>query len=87
MAATKLTLSAEKEVVRKARMLARRRRTSVSAMFSRLVLLMASREGRRPEERLGPVTRKALGMASLPPGKSDRELLEEALMERHGGRR
>ncbi len=36
------------------------------------------------EEALGPLTRKALGLAKLPPGKSYREILEEALLEKYG---
>jgi len=39
------------------------------------------------KKRLGPLTRKATGIVKLPPGKTDRELLEEALVEKHGGRR
>ena len=84
MATVKLTLSADEKVVRKARQLARKNKTSISAMFSRLVLAMSKHEEMRPEEELGPLTRQALGMVKLPPGKTDRELLEEALMEKYG---
>ncbi len=83
MATVKLTLSADEKIVRKARQLARKNKTSISAMFSRLVLAMSKREEMKPEE-LGPLTRQAIGMVKLPRGKSDREILEEALMEKYG---
>ena len=78
----KLTLSMEEETIQEAKRLAAQRGTSVSAMFSRLVQAMAQRPGQRRE--LGPITRRATGLVKLPPDKSDRELLEEALMEKHG---
>jgi hypothetical protein len=80
----KLTLSADEDVIRKARQLARKNKTSISAMFSRLVLAMSKREEPTGEEPLGPLTRKALGLAKLPAGKPYREVLEEALMEEYG---
>jgi len=84
MGTTKLTLSADEKVVRKARQLAKRNKTSISAMFSRWVLALSSRQSRKPHEPLGPLTRKALGLAKLPADKSDAELLEEALAEKYG---
>lgn len=84
MAHVKLTLSADEKVIRKARQLARRNKTSISAMFSRLVLAVSAREQMPSAAELGPLTRKALGLAKLPPGKSDREIIEESLMEKHG---
>jgi len=38
-------------------------------------------------ERVGPVTQQATGLVKLPEGKSDRELVEEALAKRHNTRR
>jgi hypothetical protein len=87
MATVKLTLSADEKVVREARRLARKNRTSISAMFSRLVLAVSKREEVKSDEELGPLTSKALGLAKLPPGKSDREFLEEALLEKYGFKR
>jgi len=84
MPTVKLTLSADEKVIRKARQLARKNKTSISAMFSRLVLALSKREARKPRQELGPVTRKALGLVKLPRGKSDKRLLEEALMEKYG---
>jgi len=84
MATTKLTLSAEEKVVRKARQLAKRNKTSISAMFSRWVLAMSSRQDKKRRAPLGPLTRRALGLAKLPADTSDRHLLEEALAEKYG---
>jgi hypothetical protein len=85
MPTTKLTLSADKELIRQAKKLAEEEGTSLSSMFSRF-LQAVLRERRKPE-RLGPLTRQALGLAKLPPDKCHkdyRELLEEALTERYG---
>jgi hypothetical protein len=87
MASVKLTLSADESVVRKARQLARKNKTSISAMFSRMVLAMSKRVERKPAREIGPLTRKALGLAKMPPGKSDREALEEALLSKYGFKR
>ena len=84
MAHVKLTLSSDEKVVRKSRQLARRNKTSISAMFSRMVLAMSRREKTKPEKELGPLTRKALGLSKLPPRKSDQKILEEALIEKFG---
>ena len=84
MAHVKLTLSADEKVIRKARQLARRNKTSISAMFSRMVLAMSKRDKTKAERELPPLTRKALGLAKLPARKSDRKILEEALLEKYG---
>ncbi len=78
----KLTLSADREVIRQAKKLARENRTSISAMFARFIRLAAIRG--KVEEQLGPITRRATGLGRLPEGKTDREVLEEALMEKYG---
>ena len=79
----KLTLGADEEVIRQAKRLAAENHTSVSAMFSRWVRTMARQKKEGPREKLGPLTRKALGLVKLPEDKSDRELLEEALAEQY----
>jgi hypothetical protein len=82
---TKLTLSAEKDVVEKAKLLALEQRTSVSALFSRFVRSTAAdKPGLRG---VGRLTRKATGIITLPSGKTDRQILEEALLDKHGLRR
>ena len=51
-------------------------------MFERFVRLLAKRSG--VSSALGPLTRKATGMIALPQGRSDRQVLEDALLEKHG---
>ncbi|MEY3227293.1 MAG: hypothetical protein RLZZ536_1912 [Planctomycetota bacterium] len=78
---TKLTLSAEPEVIAEAHRLAELHGTSVSAMFSRMIRLLSRLQRERP--RIGPGARKASGLIRLPEGKSDRDVLEEALAEKY----
>ena len=85
MHTTKLTLSADKELVQEAKKLARQEGTSLSSMFARF--LQAVLRGRRRKERPGPLTGKATGLVKLPPHKSDRDLLEEVLSEKYGLKR
>jgi hypothetical protein len=79
----KLTLNADPEVVEKAKQLAEERGISVSAMFSQLVAAMSSPG--QPRRRPAPITRRLRGLAKVSPDKSDRELFEEAILEK--GRR
>jgi hypothetical protein len=72
----------DESVIRQAKELAHARGTSVSAMVTNIVRSMAS--GRTRPIRLGPITRRATGIAKWPAGKEYRELLEEALMEKYG---
>lgn len=85
MVASKLTLSADKEVIERAKKLAAENGTSVSAMFSRLILMMTGM--RRPQEPTGPLTRMATGLVHLPVDSSDQRLLEDALSEKFGARK
>jgi hypothetical protein len=78
----KLTLNADPEVIEQARRLAKAQGTSVSSMFARIVRFLARRDGERPP--IGRLTRKASGLVKLPPGKSEREILEDALIEKYG---
>jgi len=79
----KLTLSAEPEVIKEAKRLAAENKTSVSAMFGRMIRTMA-RQGKGGGVRLGPISRKASGFLTLPKGKKHRDVLTEALMEKYG---
>jgi hypothetical protein len=85
MPTTKLTLSADKDLVARAKKLAKRQGTSLSSMFARFLRTVI--EGRPDDERPGPITRKASGLVKLPENLSDRELLGEALAERYERRR
>ena len=78
----KLTLTADPEIIQTAKRLAAARNTSVSALFSRVIESLQT-EQETPVSDLGPLTRKASGLVSLPAGRTDRDLLEEALMEKH----
>jgi hypothetical protein len=80
----KLTLSMDEKDIRAARRLAQSHGTSISGMFSRLVRVMARRAHPSSKAGLPPLTRKLSGIISLPKGKSDREIIEEAILERHG---
>jgi hypothetical protein len=77
----KLTLNADPDVIREARRLAEKQGTSVSSMFARMIRFIARREGRRIP--IGPLTRKATGLIRLPRGKTERDVLEEALLEKY----
>jgi len=79
----KLTLTAEAEVIDLAKRLAATRGTSVSAMFGQLIRAMAQRPVQSSQD-IGPLTRSATGLAHAPRGKTDRQLLEDALLERYG---
>ena len=81
MRTTKLTLSTDKELLKDAKKLAKEEGTSLSSMFARF--LRAVLQERGSKGRAGPVTRKATGLVKLPAGKSDRELLTDALSERY----
>ena len=81
----KLTLSIDDTVIEEAKRLARENQTSVSSMFERFVRLAGSRDKSEPE--LGPITRQATGLLSLPKDKTYRELLDEAVSEKFGAGR
>ncbi len=78
---TKLTLSVEEEVVEKAKRIAEANKTSVSAMFSQFVQSIGGNRAGRPK--IGPLTRKATGVAKLPPDKDYKDVLTDALIEKY----
>jgi hypothetical protein len=79
---TKLTLSADIEVVRKAHRVAKRNATSVSAMFARFVRALPDDDA---EAEIGPLARQATGLAKKGlRGASYRDVLTDALMEKYG---
>lgn len=81
MPTTKLTLSADRNLIRQAKQLAKKRGTSLSAMFDRFIRSVVLHE--ELSEAPGPLTAQALGLVDLPEDKTDSDLLEEALAERH----
>jgi hypothetical protein len=78
----KLTLTAEPEVIDMAKKLAHARGTSVSAMFSQLIRAMANHHP-RASDKIGPVTRRLTGIAKAPRGKNNRQLIEDAILQRY----
>ena len=79
----KLTLNAEKDVIEKAKRIAKERGTSVSAIFSQFVATIDS--PRRRRRKSAPITRRLRGLAKVSAGKSDRELFEEAIRAKGRG--
>lgn len=86
MSTVKLTLSAEKDLITEAKALAARRKTSVSAMVSGFLRSLSRLES-GPAASLGPITRRASGIVRLPPGRSDKELIADALAAKYEGAR
>jgi hypothetical protein len=84
MKASKLTLSADKDLIRQAKKLAAQNGTSVSAMFSGMLRAMGHRS--KSQESPAPLTRKATGLVRLPSAVEDERLLEDALTAKYGGR-
>ena len=88
----KLTLSMDPKDIRAARRLADAHRTSISDLFSRLVRAMSGvataassdRDRRGALESLPPVTRRLSGIIAKQADRTDRELIEEAILDRHG---
>jgi hypothetical protein len=73
----RLTLSAKKDVIEKAKRIACDRGISVSELFCLFVNTLGSpREDRRTP---APITRRLRGLAKLSADKSDRESFEEAI--------
>ena len=85
MPMSKLTLSADRELIEEAKRLAAAEGTSVSALFSRLLRAMTREHASR--EAMGPITRKASGIARLPKTASDERLLEDALARKYAARK
>ena len=82
---SKLTLSADSATVDLAKALAAEEGTSVSAMFERFVAMKAAQRG--GATKVGRLTRSVSGMIKLPKGATARQVLEDALLERHGLKR
>jgi hypothetical protein len=81
MPLTKLTLSADRDLIKQAKKLAAAEGTSISALFSRL--LRAMTYGGTSREVVGPLTRKATGIIRLPGTAGDEWLLEDALAHKY----
>jgi len=83
----KLTLSADDETVKQAKRIAARHKTSVSAMFARFVRRMARGKDAADDVPADSIAARATGFVALPKGKTPRDVLTEALIEKHGAKR
>jgi len=83
MAMKKLTLSADAEVIARAKQLAQRDNTSVSAMFARFIRSLLRRDQVLEDAPADSIAARAMGFLSLPKGRSPRDVLTEALMEKY----
>ena len=81
---TKLTLSMDESIIERAKLAARARNTSVSAMLAGLVRGLDALDHPPGPDFIGPLTRAATGLVELGPGGSDADLLGDALWERYG---
>lgn len=81
-ATTKLTLSVGKTLIEDAKRLAVRRRTSVSSMFTAFLQSMTQVD-RTVGPMLGPITKKASGLVKLPGGRTDAQLVEDAVSAKY----
>ena len=77
----KLTLSVDEKVIKQAKRIAAQGGTSVSAMFTQFVQSLA--RGQDSSAELGPVTRRATGLAAMPEGKTYPQILADALIDKH----
>lgn len=78
----KITLNADSKTVSLAKKLALLNQTSVSDMFCRFIRGLAA--GDKTDVKLGPLTKKMTGIIKLPRGKSDTEVLTDALADKYG---
>ena len=81
MAKIRITLSMSEDIVRRAKRLAKKRQTTVSALFSEWVASLD--EDPMDRRALGPLTKRARGIAKMPEGASTRELIEESLLRKY----
>ena len=76
----KLTLSINEELVELAKQIAAQNNTSISAMFSQYITSLTETD---KHPKLSPLAKKASGLVQLPPDKTDKELLTDALLEKY----
>ena len=85
MATTKLTLTVKPDIVRLAKLYARKHGTSVSATFSRIIRTLASDEQNRAVDvPSGSSLEKLAGILKMPKGQTADDLRLEALVEKYG---
>ncbi|MBN1912045.1 MAG: hypothetical protein JW818_20150 [Pirellulales bacterium] len=82
----KLTLNAEESVIEEAKRIAREQGTSVSALFSRWIGSLAHRKQANPIP-ANSIAARARGIAQLPQGQSEKDVLADALTDKYGASR
>jgi len=83
MSTTKLTLSADKKIIRLARKIAERDGVSISSLFAEYVMARAQKAGDL-KNITGPVTRRLSGIIKVPHGWDEKAALSDALAEKYG---
>jgi len=85
MKSRKLTLTADSEIIAKAKELAAESNSSVSSMFSRFIASISRKPRRKEKFDVAPITQRATGLLTLERHADERELLEDALLEKYTG--
>jgi hypothetical protein len=83
----KITLSADEETVRQAKRIAKREKTSVSALFAHFIRYRNQHVKTTNDVPADSLAARATGFLTLPKGKTPRDILTEALLEKYGWRR
>ena len=83
----KLTLSADASVIEDAKRIAREQGTSVSALFTRWIRSLTHRTQARTTIPAKSIAARARGIARLPQGESEKDVLADALTEKYGADR
>ena len=82
----KLTLNAEESIIEEAKRIAREQGTSVSALFSRWIGTLARRK-QASSIPTNSIAARARGIARLPEGQSEKDVLADALADKYGASR
>ncbi len=77
---SKITIQVEPEVIEEARRLAAADGTSVSSLFSRLIRYVANY---RSAPTLGAAAQRATGLVAIPDRIDARDIVADALVEKH----
>ena len=85
MKTRKLTLTADGAIIAKAKKLAAESNSSVLSMFSRFIASISRKRSRQGEWEIASITQRATGLLSLKGHPDERQLLEEALLEKFTG--
>lgn len=80
----KLTLSTDSKTIAQAKRLAAQNHTSVSAMFTRIIRGMTRQTKKADDIPADSLTAQLTGIIKLPKGKTERDVITDALMEKYG---